>query len=277
MTTLYKIENFDIDNIISIDQKITDKRYLIFDLRSKDNSYQKSVNQILIQLNDLEIINKKDDIIYFDITNKTNIESKLIKIEEKILSILKRYLKQFNKKGTFEFNSIIKSNENDQKIISFNLLNDDYPINCFDKNKQKVQIEDLSTNTFYNIVIEIMYMYLDMVKGNIVIDSRLRMVVENRTIPKRTQILNIDLFINDNNNEHDNDFNINNIANVFDITKTEHFEDDEDDKINENELSESNSIDDSNDNDIINEHSETEDSNDDNFVHHSDILATESD
>lgn len=229
-TTIFKIDKFDINDIISIDQKVTDKRYLVFDLRTKNTNIKES-GQILIQINDLEIINKSYDTIYFDITDKQVIENKLNSIEEKILAILRQYLKHHNKKGSFEFNSLIKSNENNQKIISFNLVNDDYPINCFDKNKTKISMDDLQQNTYCNIVIEIMYMYLDMIKGSIVIDSRLRLIIENKIIQKREQITNIDLFIEDENDsvsEENISSNIYNIENSFDITKTEHFEENSD-------------------------------------------------
>ena len=74
----------------------------------------------------------------------------------------------------------------------------------------------------FSIIIEIMYIHLDMVKGDIAIDTRLRMVMESKIKPTRFKVMNVENFIDDDSHQK---LSTTEIKQSFDITQTEVFED----------------------------------------------------
>src|ERR1700692_4393466 len=87
-----KIENFPYQNIVTLNQSVTDKRYLIFDLWSDpaNPSAQTRYKQIFLQINDLKILCIKEGQIYFDLTKRRDVIDSMYSIEEHIFLLLKR-------------------------------------------------------------------------------------------------------------------------------------------------------------------------------------------
>ena len=270
---IIKIEYFDYQNIVTLNQHVTGKRYLIFDLWEDtrnsnnlnsnniknsnnvknfnnsivNNKYDQQYKQIFLQINDLKVLNIKEGQVHFDLSKREDVIKSMFNIEEHILLILKKYLAKLDKKGNFNFCSVIKydnpdnmsanNNMNTNNVaLTLNLNNDDYDVGFYTREKQRTDMNILSRrDTSYNIIIEIMYIYFDMIKGVIVVDTRLRMVLENHVHPIRLQINNPDNFIQDDKHseftyKHDYQLSpsIHGIKQSFDVTKTEIFEDDRD-------------------------------------------------
>jgi len=233
---IIKLENFDYRNIVTLNQQVTAKRYLIFDLWndcSREEKLSQRYNQIFLQINDLRVLNIKDGQIYFELTGREEVSSTMFLIEDHLMILLKQYLAKMNKKGNFNFCSVIKTTNTDSTALALNLKNDDYEITFYNRDKMKVDmsITNKKESTF-NIIIEIMYIYFDMMKGVIVIDTRLRMMLESHIRPLRTRLTDSDIFIQDdkrNNTILTPSFTptLTGIKKSFDITKTEVFEDDD--------------------------------------------------
>jgi hypothetical protein len=206
-----KIEKFDPSNIITLNQQVIDKRYLILDLWDKIND---QVNQVFLQINNLnvlslETIRNKNDAILFHVADRSDIIESMTKIENHILDILKRYLAKINKKGKFNFCSIINQN-----VMRFNSNNSDYNMTIFDHDKKRItdlmflinSNQHFGKSTF-NIIFELMNIRLDMISGSISIDSRLRLIIENMKIPERIKLTDADVFIMDENQNYKNHIN----------------------------------------------------------------------
>lgn len=228
-----KIENFNYRNIVTLNQKTADKKYLILDIweNIKDDQGDK-YQQIFLQINNMKILSISKERIYFDMTDRQDVISAMIRIEDSILQVLKDYLSKNNKRGRFNFCSIIKDNKKDatnKYVMTFSLNNNDYPISIYnsDNNKMNMSFLEKSNNKF-NIIMELMYINFDMISGTIVIDTRLRLMIENKIKMKRIQLMDAKDFISDDNKNCDAD-NIADIQKSFELTQTEVFEDDNDD------------------------------------------------
>jgi hypothetical protein len=229
-----KIEKFNCNNIINLNQNVSDKRYLILDLweNIKGNKSENTYNQIFLQINNLNVsnVNLSENRVYFDLTNNEEIIDAITAIELKLMSILKEYLSSKNKKGKFNFRSIIKDDRsihNDGPgtvALALNLSNQDYDVSFYDIAQRKTNKSIINkNNAMFNIILELMYINLDMNTGIIVADTRLRMCMETRI-----KISTVNLFIQDESkSDHPlNNFEINNpdsIKQSFDITQTEIF------------------------------------------------------
>ena len=240
---IVKIENFNHQNIVTLNQQVTEKRYLIFDLWEDTGLHhnqsqsqcqsQSQYKQIFLQINDLKVLSIKEGQIYFDLSNRDDVIESMYTIEEHFFMILKKYLAKLGKKGNFNFCSVIKSspvntttNRPETVALVLNLKNDDYDTTFYNSDKQKMNINTLTKrDSTYNIIIEIMYIYFDMIKGIIVVDTRLRMAIENHIRPIRTQLTDPDSFIQDEKRNKP-DISIDDIRQSFDVTNTEVFEDD---------------------------------------------------
>ena len=67
----------------------------------------------------------------------------------------------------------------------------------YDKIKNRSTHSILSNiHSSFNIILELMYINFDMQEGIIVIDTRLRIIMENSIHPKRVKMIEIDNFIN---------------------------------------------------------------------------------
>ena len=219
------IELFNYNSITTLKQNVINKQYLILDLWEtlRDNDYR----QIFLQLNNVRVLNRANDRILFDITGRNDIIQSMINIENKIISILKNYLARISKHGRFNFKSIIKDNIDNKTVLILNLNNSDYPINIYDNSKQKTNISIFNTNTTFNIILELMYIQLDMVNGMIMIDTRFRLALENTNLPTRIQITNVDSFLVDDKKDTHPKI-VSNIENNFSNINTEVLQDSSD-------------------------------------------------
>jgi hypothetical protein len=216
MSNISKIESFNYNNITTLKQNVVDKQYLILDLwESVDRNNHR---QIFLQLNDVKVLNRTNDIILFDITDRNDIIQPLINIENTVLSILKTYLARINKHGKFNFSSSIKENKLDNTtILSLNLNNSDYPINIYNNLKQHSNVNIFNNNSSFNIILEVMSIQFDMYKGLIVMDTRFRLAIENILLPKRIKITNVGNFLANDNTV--NEYKVNHSKIVSDIHK----------------------------------------------------------
>lgn len=227
-----KIENFNYQSIVNLNQSVSDKRYLILDLwediRNFSKSSQTRYNQIFLQINDLRVLNSSENTsnrVYFDLTNNNNVIGAFASLDNKIIDILKNYLASINKKGKFNFRSVVKDDRNDNGKgcvgLALNLVNQDYDISYYDINKKKTSKTIINKpGACFNIILELMNIILDMKKGEIVADIRLRMCRETRI-----KISNVDLFIQDSDDELDEAHEKEkSIKQSFDITQTDVFE-----------------------------------------------------
>lgn len=225
-----KIEKFNYDSVITLNQQVTEKRYLTFDLWEE---CQSTYNQILLQINNLYVLNIVNGTIYFDLTDRQDVIDSMSNIENHLIKILKNYLAKINKRGNFSFASVIKLdsvNNQSKPALALNIMNDDYDINFYDHTKTKVDskiLRNQQTKSSFNIIIEIMYIHLDMIKGSIVVDTRLRMVMENRKIikPQRSRITEVDDFIEieSDSETYEPLPTVDEIQQSFDVTQTEMF------------------------------------------------------
>lgn len=238
-----KLEDFKDNKVVTLNQSVKDRRYLILDLWedistissiSTDNSSDRNYNQIFLQINRLKVANILNDRLYFDLTDRDDVVNDLTVVEDKISIVLKNYLKKLykNKKGNFTLCSIIKDNKGgsgeENLVLSFNLNNADYPICFYDRLKKKVDISHLKNrDRTFNIIFEIMHINLDMLEGLIVIDTRLRMVMENSINPTRVQLSDVDAFLQVEDTTEDLRNSVKEIRDSFDVTKTEVFEEDD--------------------------------------------------
>lgn len=244
-----KIEKFNCQTIVTLNQSVSDKRYLILDLwedirtgttsnTSKESVSQRNIdhnryNQIFLQINDLKVLNHSDGRVYFDLTDRDDVIDAITSLEVKTIQILKNYLASINKKGKFNFRSIIKDDryDNDQGniVLALNLVNQDYDVTFYDIAKKRANCSLINKQcACFNVILELMYINFDMQKGEIVADTRLRMCVETRV-----KMTDVSLFIqddtktidfdtkNENNQKHQN---TESIKQSFDITQTEVFE-----------------------------------------------------
>jgi hypothetical protein len=222
-----KIENFKHQNIVTLNQRVVDKRYLLLDLWENieindvtspittEVNNTKSTNdkykQIFLQLNNLKANNQRtissnnsnDSKIYFDVTNQYDIVACMTNIEDKTISILKEYLEKIHKRGKFNFCSIIKNykdkNNNESLDLVVSVNNPDYNASFYDNNKMRVDYHNTlsapssasvstprkydiikKSQSTFNIILELMHINFDMKEGTIVIDTRLRLVMENK-------------------------------------------------------------------------------------------------
>ena len=186
-----KIETFNYQNIVTVKQIVENNRYLILDLWEdirlndikilKNNRYK----QIFLQINDLMLTNYIDNIAYFDLTDRSDVIDAMSSIEHKLINILKNYLSSIKKKGRFTFRSIIKDDRgsidhSNKVVLELNLKNKDYDISFYDimKNHSNSKIFNNKDSKF-NVILEIMSINFDMIKGEIVSDTRLRIVMES--------------------------------------------------------------------------------------------------
>jgi hypothetical protein len=258
MKNVEKIENFNNQKVVTLNQRVADRRYLILDLWEDigsdvsadvpadvpadfptDVPVDRRYRQLFLQINNLKVINVTNDRVYFDLTHRPELINKMTLIEDHILQILKNYLEKINKKGKFNFCSVVKDDRNpkgDGNIaLALNIGNADYPVNIFDNNRTISTVNLLSKKgATFNIIIELLQIDFDMREGLIVIDTKLRLVVENviKIQPTRIKLTDVDNFIYDENknvnkiNEICQESDVNNIRQSFDITQTEVFEDD---------------------------------------------------
>lgn len=250
-----KIEKFNYQNIVTLNQSVADKRFLILDLwedirsgtafTSKKTTHtadQNRYNQIFLQINDLRVLNFSDGKVYFDLTDRDDVVDAITSIEEKIMVILKNYLASIHKKGKFNFRSAIKDDRGDNEqgniILALNLSNQDYEVTFYDiaKKRSNCSLVNKQGATF-NIILELMYINFDMKKGEIVADTRMRMCMETRI-----KMMDVNMFIQDekkyDNNHCDNRSdnrsdenqsrtqNVKSITQSFDITQTDVFDED---------------------------------------------------
>jgi len=220
-----------------------------------NNPEEGKYQQILLQVNAVKIFGTSEQRISFDLTNQKEYIKNIISLENKCIDILKRYLHQINKKGKFNFMSLLKSEEHRQHengvhILTLSTNPADYSPSLFDSAKNKVNMayfNEMQKNNTVNIIIEPYAIQLDMQNNDIMIDIRLRLVIENMIAPARFQVSDPDLFISDSDGqetiyenqtkgnsifkESSNDTRKNNTMNEhikknFDLTQTEIFEDD---------------------------------------------------
>lgn len=239
-----KIEEFNHQNVVTLNQRVTgDRRYLILDLwedieltpNSRNQPTGDRYRQIFLQINNLEVLNFGNGRIYFDLENRNDVINSMIKIEDKIMLVLKNYLEKINKRGKFNFRSVMKDEStldgNKKVVLALNVSNHDYEINMFDSNKRRSNYSILNTNSTFNIILELMYIQFDMKEGMIMIDTRLRLIMQNQIKPERVQLTNIDNFIDvpqqPEQSVEQSTVQIENIKKNFDSTQTEVFEDDE--------------------------------------------------
>lgn len=236
-----KIEAFNSQNVVTLNQRVTDRRYLILDLWEDIGATQNVGNpgssdryrQIFLQINNLKVRSFGNGRIYFDLTDRPDVVNSMIKIEDKIIYVLKNYLAKINKRGRFNFCSIIKdeSTGNDKKVVlALNMSNYDYEINMFDSERKRTNYSILnSKDSTFNIILELMYIQFDMPEGMIVIDTRLRLIMQNKVQPRRVQLTDVASFIQEEKHaERNTRTNVANIKQNFDSTHTEVFEDDDD-------------------------------------------------
>lgn len=246
-----KIEKFNYQNIVTLNQSVADKRFLILDLwedirsntpnaqKTSRNADQNRYNQIFLQINDLHVLNFSDGKVYFDLTDRDDVIDAITSIEVKIMSVLKNYLASIHKKGKFNFRSVIKDDRgaNDQGniVLALNLSNQDYEAIFYDIAKKRSNCSLINKqDAAFNVILELMYINFDMKKGEIVADTRLRMCMETRI-----RLTDVDMFIQDEKKSSDNhsdtrsDENpsrtqsVKSIKQSFDITQTDVFEDDD--------------------------------------------------
>lgn len=197
-----KLEGYNSDGIITLNQHIIEKRYLVLDLWKRNTHNGKvSYDQILLQINNLKILTIKDDQIFFDLNNRENVYNSMFQLEDKIMEVFKHYLAKLNKKGKFSLNSVIKTdNIEGAHTLVLNSKNDDYSVSFYNINKEKSNPSMLlNRDSLFNVIIEIMHIYFDMKEGMIIIDTRLRMVIESYIKPVRYVVSNPDCFIDDPN------------------------------------------------------------------------------
>lgn len=225
-----KIDQYPYANIVSLNQNVLDRRFLVFDLweETKKESTQDKFKQIFFQIDELNILGMTNGAIHFDLTKRSEVIQSINSIEDHILEILKRYLAKINKKGKFSFCSVVKNNVNDatgknvgNMILALNINNDDYPLSIYNRNGNKTDISILKSGSKVSIIVEITNLYLDMVEGKIVIDTRLRMIKENSIKPKRVQLSNVDIFSDVIEKDEQCETTVSEIQNSFDVTKTE--------------------------------------------------------
>jgi len=225
-----KIEQFN-NKLVTLTQKTAQNKYLILDIWEDNNDtvHKDRYKQVLLQINNLKIHNISDNRIYFDITDRQDVINSITKIEDNTIELLKSFLLKINKKGKFNFLSVVKMN-NSKTLMVLDLNNEDYSIKIFDHDKKIRDISFMSNNTnSFNIIIELMSINFDMFTGNIVIDTRLRMVMSNPPNIVRSHLTDPDLFIKDDNiNIHNNIQNQNDHKKPFDLTQTEVINDDSD-------------------------------------------------
>lgn len=198
-----KIQDSDPSNIINLTQKVISNKYLILDLwhhiKNCKDSEQKN-KQIFLQFNDVELHSLSNNIIQFNVTDRKDITDGLARIEQSIMNILRDYLLDIGKRGKFSFRSIVRDDEsNDQTYLIFNTTNPDYDIAIFNQNKQRIYWNDMKDkhNSKFNFIIELLSVQLDMVTGLIAVESKLRMIIENKTMPARIQLTDVNDFITD--------------------------------------------------------------------------------
>ena len=225
-TRISKIENFKYQNIVTIKQKTAERRFLVLDLweDTKDVDINKKYQQIFLQMNNVKILETPDNKICFDLTCRKDIMEPMYNIENNVIAILKNYFMKINKKGTFKFCSIIKKIDNTDQgmMMAYSLKNSDYPINMYDSNKRLINdITLTNSNSTFNIIIELMNIIFDMKEGTIVIDTRLRLMMENKIQPSRIKLTDIQNFIQEQCSDNDNDNDVMDIKKSFDMTKSE--------------------------------------------------------
>jgi hypothetical protein len=236
------IENFNHNQIVTLNQNVSAKRYLILDLWENigkicGNDDNDNFKQIFLQINDLCVSRIVNDRIYLDVTDRNDIIDPLIAIEDSVILILRDYLAKIHKKGKFNFCSIMKeetetntNNKQKKSFIVLNLTNPDYDPGIFnyEKNKSSHQILRNKNSTF-NVIAEFMNINFDMKEGTIIIDTRLRLVCENKISPQRVKLFDVNHFIEtprqrvteiqNHENHHAS------IIHNFDLTQTEIFSD----------------------------------------------------
>jgi hypothetical protein len=202
-----KIGDIDITNFVTINQHVTENRYLTLDLwEHEQNDSNDIYKQILVQIDNLSVKGIRDMRILFDITNRNDVIDKVTMIETKAIEILKNYLAMIHKRGKFQFNSFIKEeeinkhikgNEQIERSLCFGLTNADYPLRVYNRNKIEMDINILKqSKSTFSIVIELMNIQLDMVDGGIIIDTRIRGIMETPIKqPMRTKLTESCMFI----------------------------------------------------------------------------------
>jgi len=238
------IENFNHNQIVTLNQNVSAKRYLILDLWENigkicGNDENENFKQIFLQINDLCVSRIVNDRIYFDVTDRNDIIDPLIAIEDSVILILRDYLAKIHKKGKFNFCSIMKeetetntNNKRKKTFIVLNLTNPDYNPGIFNSEKNKSSHQILrNKNSTFNVIAEFMNINFDMKEGTIIIDTRLRIVCENKISPQRVKLFDVKHFIEtprqrvteiqNHENHHAS------IVHNFDLTQTEIFSDNE--------------------------------------------------
>ena len=235
-----KIENFNYQNIVTLNQSVADKRFLMLDLWEDIRTGASNIpshnhnryNQIFLQINDLHVLNFSEGRVFFDLTDRADVIDAITSIETKIISLLKNYLASIHKKGKFSFRSVIKDDRGDKKqgnvVLALNLSNQDYEVSFYDIAKKRSNCSLINKQyARFNIILELMYINFDMKKGEIVADTRMRMCMETRV-----RMMDVDLFIQDEKKSSDtNQSKTQSVEQSFDITQTDVFEEDVPEKI----------------------------------------------
>jgi hypothetical protein len=235
-----KIENFNYQNIVTLNQSVADKRFLMLDLWEDIRTGASNIpqhnhnryNQIFLQINDLHVLNFSEGRVFFDLTDRADVIDAITSIETKIISLLKNYLASIHKKGKFSFRSVIKDDRGDKKqgnvVLALNLSNQDYEVSFYDIAKKRSNCSLINKQyARFNIILELMYINFDMKKGEIVADTRMRMCMETRI-----RMMDVDLFIQDEKKSSDkNQSKTQSVEQSFDITQTDVFEEDVPEKI----------------------------------------------
>lgn len=189
------LQNAEFDKYVSLNKTVLDSRYLLLDLWN--NPSKEEYHQILLQLDRLKISGIDENRISFDITNNGELIGKIKNLESRCIDILRGYLQQIKKKGKFNFMSILKNDESNI-FLTLATETEDYKPSLFDNIKNRVSFSyfhELPTNITVNILLELYGIKLDMISGNITVDIRLRLMIENMIAPTRTKINNVDFFI----------------------------------------------------------------------------------
>ena len=233
-TKITKVENFNYKRIVNLNQDCKDRRYLVLDIWEnigEENS--RNINDyvpIVLQIDNVSVLAITEDRILFDISGMDDIINPIVRIENKVMGLLKDFLRKTNKRGKFSLCSIIKYDNNNKTVLALNLKNPDYPVSIYDRNKEKASGKILANkNAKFNIAIELMCLQLDMPSGVIVIDTNLRIVSENRMSPKRHIVCDVNSLVETEISTVSND-DIQTIQNNIDSTQTEVFEDSDDEK-----------------------------------------------
>jgi len=245
----------DFKKIVSLNRNVESSRYLILDIWNNpiDGKYQ----QILLQLNDIKIFGIRENRISFDLTDHPEYIQNIVHLENKCIEILKRYLHQINRKGKFNFMSLMKSevseenkkNTNTVHILTLSTNPSDYAPSLFDSVKTKVcmsYFNGMQKNNTVNMIVEPYAIQLDWETSDIVIDIRLRLVIENKITLQRFEVSDPELFIHSEKQEtiysntpkengifkeqvrikERNNLTNDHIKKNFDLTQTEVFDDD---------------------------------------------------